>query len=100
MEIKNRQKALMIAAVACVTLLLGDWIIAGPLIKNWKDRSERIAALKKQIDQGKMMVDREQVIRSHWEDMRTNTLPSNTSLAEAEFIKIFYRCVRDSGITL
>ncbi len=100
METKQRQKLLIIGAVTCMALLLGDWVIAGPLIASWKNRQEKIGSLRKQVDQGKMMVDREQTIRSLWESMRTNTLPANTSLAEQEFIKIFYRCARDSGISI
>ena len=100
MEIKNRQKVLLVVAVAGLSLLLGDWLVVEPLLRSWKGRSNRIAELKQQVAQGTVLVDREQAIRGHWEDMRTNTLPATTSLAEAEFIKTFYRCVRDSGISV
>jgi hypothetical protein len=100
MEIKNRQKLLLIGAVACMALLLGNWLVLDPLITSWKARSARIAALRLQVTQGAMMMDHEQAIRNRWEAMRTNTLPANTSLAEQEFYKTFYRCANDSGITI
>lgn len=100
METKNRQKLLIIGAVTCLALLLGDSLVFEPLVSSWKSRSERIAQLKQQVSQGVTLMDREQVIHSRWDDMRTNTLPSNTSLAEQEFLKTFNRCAQDSRITI
>jgi Tfp pilus assembly protein PilO len=99
-EIKNRQKVLLIAAVACMSLLLGNWLLLDPLLASWKSRSERIDQLRQQVTQGAVLIDRERTIRDRWEGMRTNTLPANTSLAEQEFIKTFDRCAHDSGITI
>lgn len=99
MEIKNRQKLLIIGAVACVSLLIGDSVIFEPLSKSWTERSKRIVALREQVKQGKVLVDHEAIVRRRWDAMRTNTLPVNTSVAEAEFYKAFSRCVQDSGVT-
>jgi hypothetical protein len=98
-QIKDRQKLLIIGAVACVSLLIGDSLIIEPLSKSWSERSKRIAALKEQVTKGAVLVDHETIIRRRWEGMRTNTLPVNTSVAEAEFYKAFSRCVQDSGVT-
>ena len=99
METKNRQKLLIIGAVACVSLLIGDSLILEPLTKSWKERSKRIADLKEQVTKGAVLVDHEAAIRRRWEGMRTNTLPLNTSVAETEFYKAFSHCVQDSGVT-
>src|SRR5580704_6303537 len=100
METKNRQKMLLIGAVACILLLIGDSLVFEPLVKSWKDRSDRIKKLRDQVTQGEMLMDHEQAIRRRWDNMRTNTLPANTSLAETAFQKTFDRCARDSGITV
>ncbi len=99
MDTKNRQQVLIIAAVACLALLIGNSVVLEPLTKSWKDRSDRIKTLEQQVAQGKALIDHEVALRRRWEDMRTNTLPLNTSVAEAEFYKSFSRCVQDSGVT-
>ena len=100
METKNRQKLLLIVAVAGVLLLIGNSLVLEPMTKSWKSRSDRIADLRKQVANGEMLMDHQQAIRYRWDNMRTNTLPVNTSLAETEFIKTFDRCARESGITV
>jgi hypothetical protein len=99
-EIKNRQQVLLISTVALLALLVLNWLVVSPLIDSWKARSERISDLKKRITQGSVLVDREDVIRGHWEEMRTNTLPATTSLAAEEFYKTFSRCAKDGGINV
>lgn len=100
MEIKNRQKFLLIGAVACLLLLVGNSLVIEPLSASWKSRKQRISDLRRDVAQGQMLMNHEQSIRNRWEAMRTNTLPSNTSLAEQEFYKTFDRCARESGITI
>jgi Tfp pilus assembly protein PilO len=100
MEIKNRQKVLLIAAVACVVALVGNSLVLDPLLKSWQSRSARIADLKKQVAEGEILMDHEQAIRRRWENMRTNTLPANTSQAGTEFFNTFDRCARNSGVTV
>lgn len=100
METKNRQKMLLIVAVGCVLALIGNSLMIDPLLKSWKERSDRIAKLKSDVAQGAALIEREAVIQSRWDSMRTNTLPANTSQAETEFLKTFNRCAQDSGITV
>jgi type II secretion system (T2SS) protein M len=99
MDTKSRQKLLIAGAVICVSLFIGDSLLLEPLAKSWKERSKQIADLKEQVSRGAVLVDHEAAIRRRWEGMRTNTLPVNTSVAEAEFYKAFSRCVQDSGVT-
>jgi hypothetical protein len=98
-ETKKRQQLLIVVAVVCLSLLIGNSLVLDPLAKSWKERSDRIKTLRDQVTQGAVLMDHEQAIRRRWEGMRTNTLPVNTSVAEAEFYKAFSRCVQDSGVT-
>ncbi len=70
MQIKNRQQLLVIGAVAAIALFAGDRLVLSPLLtKAWNARAKRIADLRKQIAQGKMLLQREQSIRSRWQQM-------------------------------
>ena len=100
MEIKNRPQTLAIVAIAALAILLGDRLVFTPLVKSWKARSERIAALKKSIAKGTSLLERENVIRGRWEKMRTNTLPNNGSLAESQLLKAFDRWTQDSRVSI
>lgn len=99
MEIKNRQKILLIAAGAGLLLLVGDSLVLSPLTASWKERAKRIAELRQKVEQGTRVVKRETAIHNHWEQMRTNALPADVSLAEAELLKSFDRWERASGVT-
>jgi hypothetical protein len=99
LEIKDRQKFLLIIAGTALLLLVGDSFVFTPLTNSWKARSLRIEELRKQVADGTRMVNREDVIRSHWDNMRTNALPSNVSQAEAEMLKAFDRWERTAGVT-
>lgn len=100
MKIKNRQQALAILAGVALALWLGDKLVLSPLIKSWKERSTRITQLRKSIDQGALLVDREQTIRHRWESMRTNTLPENVSAAENEVLQAFEHWSQVSQISI
>lgn len=100
MRIENRQKMLTFVAAAAIALLVGDRVIYGPLAKAWKERTVRIAELRKQVTQGKLMIERERAIRERWQQMRTNTLPSDPSLAEQRVFKAFENWSRMSRINI
>src|SRR6266404_1214392 len=100
MKIKNRQQLLAIAAIAGVAFLVSDKLIITPLINGWKERSTRITELKKSVNQGGLLLQREQAIRSRWASMRTNTLPENISAAENEMLQGFERWSQDSHISI
>ena len=100
MEIKNRQKLLLIAAAAGVLLMVGDSLVLTPLINSWKARAEEIAGLRRSISDGSALIARERVVRASWDRMRTNTLPVDLSLAGGQMLKAFYRWGQDSGINI
>ena len=100
MEIKNRQKLLIILAASAVALLLGDRMVLTPLTNTWKERSAKIAALKKSLGDGTAMLQREQPIRERWGQMKTNTLPGNVSVAESRMLNAFDQWARDSRVAV
>jgi hypothetical protein len=100
MNIKNRQQLLTILAIAGIGLLGLDKLVLSPLMASWDTRTKQIADLKKNIIVGQGLVDQEQSIRRRWESMRTNTLPSNVSQAEAQMFRAFDRWSQDSRITI
>ena len=100
MEIKNRQKIMVIAAALGVGFLLADKLLITPLTEGWQARSKQIAELTKQVNQGSLLVSRDSVIRDRWEHMRTNTLPADVSFAENDVLTAFERWSKLSGISI
>jgi Tfp pilus assembly protein PilO len=100
MKIENRQKFLLILTIAVLALWLGDMLVFEPLVKWWKTRSATITELRNDVRDGKSILLREAGIRSQWENMRTNTIPANKSLAEQQVLKSFDSWASESGATV
>jgi Tfp pilus assembly protein PilO len=99
MDIKNREKMLLIATGGCLVLMILNWLVISPLTASWHHRSERIAALRKSLGDGAMLLRREASIRERWEHMSTNALSSTPTVAERQLFDAFDRWVRASGVT-
>ena len=100
MKIENRQQLLALVAAVAIALLVGDKLLLTPLTTSWKERSRRITELTKALNQGSLVLAREQAIRSRWDNMRTNTLPESVSAAENEVLKAFDRWSQASRISV
>jgi Tfp pilus assembly protein PilO len=100
MKIENRQKFLIILTLALLGFCAVDWVVFQPLGKWWSARSQNITDLRKQVKDGKFLLQRETFIRSTWNNMFTNTLPNNTSLAEQQVLRAFDSWSQDSGATV
>jgi hypothetical protein len=100
MNLNNRQHLLGFLAAAAVLLLAGDRLVITPLTRNWKARSARIVELKKQINQGEILMEREASIRSRWRTMRTNALSGEVSTAENQVLKAFDRWSQASRVSI
>lgn len=100
MPIKNRQKLLLIVAIAAVALLGADSLLLTPLTKAWSSRQEHIAQLRKQIDSGKALLKRELAIRSHWEQWSGRTLTNNPSGAEQQVFHAIDAWAQDTGVVI
>jgi Tfp pilus assembly protein PilO len=100
MQIKNRQQLLVIVAGTVIGLFVADKIVIGPVWSLWKARSEQIAKLRKQVDDGNHLIKRESSLNARWEQMRTNTLPTNESQAEQLVLKAVDRWSQKSGVSI
>jgi len=100
MKINNRQQLLMVLAIGVVVLFAADKLLFTPLTQFWKDRSKTIADLQQRVTRGKNLSDRERTLRATWEGMRTNTLPTDESIAEEQVLKAFRKWERDSRVTI
>ena len=98
MNLTSRQRLLAIIAIAVVALLAGDKLLVGPLIKSWQDRAERLAALRKEVAEGRALQSRGQSVRDRWQAMRKATLASEVSVAENQVLKAFDRWSQDSRV--
>ncbi|HOX02945.1 MAG TPA: hypothetical protein P5555_10955 [Candidatus Paceibacterota bacterium] len=99
MKIKSREHLLAIAAIGIVALLVGDRLVLTPLTSAWKARSARVVALQKSIQNGALLLDREQPIRERWSMMETNTLSADVSAAENSVLKAVDRWAQASRIS-
>ena len=100
MQIKNRQQLLIIGAIAAVALFAGDQLVLSPLLKAWSARATRICRAAQEDHRGNMLVQREQSIRSRWEQMSRNALPNNTSAAEQQVFKAIDHWAQNSGVAI
>ena len=100
MKLKNRQQLLTIAAIALVGFFAADKLIFTPLGAAWTSRSKRIADLRKKVDDGTRLANREKSLRARWDFMRTNTLPNNESATEQQVLQAVDRWARDSSVTI
>jgi Type II secretion system (T2SS), protein M subtype b len=96
----NRQHLLGLFAGAVIGLFLGDKLVFTPLVKSWSARSERLTQLKKDVRQGEALLERSAAIQSRWDNMRTNTLALEPSVAESQVQRAKERWLQASGVTI
>ena len=99
-NLKNRQHLLAAAALGVVGLWVADSLLLTPLIGSWNSRSERIVELRKQVHDGEQLVLRERGIRTRWANMRTNTLPTEVSIAEGRLLGAFDGWSHESRVSI
>jgi hypothetical protein len=100
MKIENRQKFLLIVTIVVVALWLGNMVIFEPVGKWWSSRSKSISQLHKDLTHGKALILNQSGIHSQWDEMRTNTLSANTSLAEQQLLNAMDNWSQESGATI
>ncbi|HEY1787466.1 MAG TPA: hypothetical protein VGJ73_04890 [Verrucomicrobiae bacterium] len=100
MEIKNRQQFLIVVTLALVGLYLANLLVYGPMTKWWGSRQTDVAALRKQVNEGRTLIHRESVIRGEWDHIRSNSLANDPSLAEQQVLKAFDGWAGDSGVNV
>jgi len=97
MKIENRQQLLIVLTIAVGVLYATDQVVIEPMFGWWKTRAKTVAGLRAQVKNGRRLIQREAGLRSRWNQMRTNTLPENPSLAEQQTLKAFDSWARESG---
>ena len=100
MKINDRQRLLGILALVIVGVFVADRIIFTPIIEGWKVRSASLAQLRKSIDQGKSLLQREKITRDRWNQIRGSTLPVSASQAEKEMLNAFEKWSADSQVSI
>ena len=100
MKIKNRQQLLIIGVILVAAFFVGDKLILTPLGNLWTARSKKIAELKKRVENGTQLIQREQNLRNRWKEMQANTLPVNPSRAEQQLLRAFDRWSQDSRVSI
>jgi len=100
MKINNRQQLLAFFAIGAISLFAADRLVIQPLSTSWKKRAERIQDLRKQVNEGRSLVEREASYRSRWAQMKTNTLSRNAPQAEEQVLKAFDRWSSDSRVSV
>lgn len=102
MALDPRQRPQLLALVAgiAVGLLAADALVFQPLVKTWKARSTRLANLRKSVENGSRLLERDKSLRETWTQMRSNTLALETSVAESQILRAFESWSRESGVAV
>ncbi|MBI5388157.1 MAG: hypothetical protein HZA90_26120 [Verrucomicrobia bacterium] len=100
MNFKNRQQLLALVAIGAVAYFAADKLLFSPLWRSWNDRKAQIAELRKKINQGGLLLQREQGIRRRWDEMNKNTLPNDVSVAEQRLLQAFDYWARESRVSV
>ena len=100
METKQREKYLFITVGVAVGLLVVNYLVYNPLAASWSSRQENIKSLRAQISEGSALKAHASSIEQHWNQMFTNTLPANSTLAESLLFKAFQGWAQSSRVVL
>lgn len=100
MKIDNRQRLLAVLAIVIVGFFVLDRIVLTPLMESWKARSAAIVQLRKSVEKGNSLIQREAQTRARWNEFRRSTLPANASQAEKELLGAFEKWSADSRVSI
>lgn len=100
MQIKDRQKFLVIVTIVAVGLFAADELVRAPLMSAWSARAAKITALRNQVSRGGMLVQRERGIRNHWAEMQQKALTNNLSAAEQQVFRAIDSWAQETGVTV
>jgi len=97
---KNREKILLIVAAIALGSLTFDRLLLTPAIAYYQETTENIQALEESLQKGKILMDREQILRHTWAEMHRDDLPENISEAENQVLKPFDAWITNSNLQL
>ena len=100
MGFKKRERILLVAAVCCLSILVGDRLILTPMIHLWKNRSRRISELKSSIRKGEILLDREKSLEERWRKMRQASRFDDMSTVENRILTGVHDWAAEGGLNL
>ena len=95
----QRLRLLKIGAAAVAGLFLLDRVIVTPATASWSAQSDRIHALEQKVQRGHQLLDRQNGIRSRWDQMVRANLPTEVSAAESKAFQAIDRWARTAGVS-
>lgn len=99
-DLKNRQHVLVVTAIAVIGLFVLNLAVINPLTNAWKSRADRIKTLRDQVAQGADLIKRQPYLKSRWEQMRRNALPSDPTAAELQVFNSIDQWAQDARATI
>lgn len=100
MNAKNRETLLLLVAGLTLGGLVFDRMILTPAIAYYQETAEEIKLLEENMMKGKILIDRERILRRTWAEMQRDDLPKNVSEAENMVLKPFDSWITDSRLEL
>ena len=95
----NRRETLLKIGVGVVVgLFLLDRVVITPAFASWKEQGERLAALRKGVQRGRQLIEREQSLRGRWEEMQRTDMADDISVAENDVFQAISRWTLDSHV--
>ncbi len=98
MEIKNREALLKIAVGVVCGIWLFDKLVLTPATNYWTSQGEQIDTLRRKVQNGRQLVQREASLRAHWAQMQRDQLPDDLSAAENSVIKAMGQWAKESRV--
>ncbi|MCX7000772.1 MAG: hypothetical protein NT106_10845 [Candidatus Sumerlaeota bacterium] len=96
----QRERILIIMALACIGIFLGDKLILIPLGRIWSERSLKIGELKKSVEKGSLLVDRRADVAKRWKEIKDAGLPDDLPRVEERILTRVHDWESQSGLTL
>jgi hypothetical protein len=100
MDLKQRERLLLVAVVICLGAWIGDKLVLSPLVKLWKQRSQKIVEVKRSLDKGHTLLARESSLREQWKEMKRLSLPAEVSVAEYRVLESQSRWSQQSRLSV
>jgi hypothetical protein len=98
MRNKRRETLLKIGVGVVAGLFLLDRVVISPAMAGWKAQGERLTTLRKEVQRGRQLIEREQSLRGRWEEMQRTDMPDDVSIAENDVFQAISRWTLDSHV--
>ena len=98
MQNNRRETLLKIGVGVVVGLFLLDRVVISPAMAGWTAQGERLAALRKDVQRGRQLIEREQSLRGRWEEMQRTDMADDISVAENDVFQAIARWTLDSHV--